>query len=349
MDVLEEKRKTARGLMDALPWPAFRRGLTMTLTARKPDIDALSKGRGDDVPLFALPYLFTLVTPHDKVSAAHVAHASIRVIHIETDMKEDIIIERKGLDSSADHVLIIMGQGARAKIVEYNECAGDVHFRSEGTEIFLAKGASLEYVSVQNHGEETHAFSFKKARLEEDASLSFVSCILGGKLSKEEIGCDLRGARAQLRQGVLFYGKGDQEIDVQADIHHMARETESILSMQGCVAGNAKSIMQGRIHIGKDAHDAKGYESSDILVLDETANGNAIPLLEIDNQDVSCGHAAKIGHIDAGKLFYLQSRGLSEQEAKRLIIEGFFMPFAERLKDQALQERIMRLIEKKLL
>lgn len=349
MDSVEGRRNRAQELMQALPWPSFRKGLTMTIAGKvqKLEVQSLSQ-QLQEIPSFALPFLFTLITPADKVSAFHCAQARVQVIYVRKDDKNQectpIIVERTGKGAS-DHLLVIVEEGGKGSIIEFNESSAQ--FRSEGTEIFLAKGSSLEYVAVQNHGKSTEAYSFRKARLEAGSALSFVSCTLGGRLSKEQLSIALDGDHARLKQAVLFYGVEHQQFDVEVDIEHGAKGTESSLSAQGCVAGHAKAIMQGRIHIGKDAHDASGFESSEMLILDE-ANGNAVPILEIDNPDVSSGHSAKIGHIDAGKMFYLQSRGLTDAEAKKLLIEGFFTPILGQVLDPGLQEKIMGLVEQKL-
>jgi len=112
---------------------------------------------------------------------------------------------------------------------------------------------------------------------------------------------------------------------------HFAPHTESNLFTRGVVNGTARALSRGLIAIKSNASASKGYEKQDALILSEEAEADAIPNLEIENYDVKCSHGSSVGQIDPESMYYLMSRGLSEDDAKKLIIMGYFQPVMELL------------------
>ena len=103
---------------------------------------------------------------------------------------------------------------------------------------------------------------------------------------------------------------------------------------------SSKGLSRGLVRIGKNAAGSNGYEKQDALLLSDKAEADAIPNLEIHNNEVKCSHGSTVGQIDAEKMFYLMSRGLNEKEAKLKIVEGYFMPILDTFEDESVKEQI---------
>ncbi len=123
----------------------------------------------------------------------------------------------------------------------------------------------------------------------------------------------------------LFYGTGNSSIVFNTHVTHKGQRTKSLTTIRGVFKNHATFNNDGMIHIAKGAKGADGYFASKILLFDDS-KGRSVPSLEIDENDLKAGHASTIGRPDENQMFYLRSRGLSEQEAEKLIIRGFFNP-----------------------
>jgi len=109
---------------------------------------------------------------------------------------------------------------------------------------------------------------------------------------------------------------------------------------------NSRALSRGLVYISKNAEQSTGYEKQDALLLSDEAEADAIPNLQIENNDVKCSHGSTIGQIDKEQLFYLMSRGLNEESAKKKIIEGYFAPVLDMMQDQDAREKLQATIEK---
>ena len=138
------------------------------------------------------------------------------------------------------------------------------------------------------------------------------------------------GKGAETRTTSLFLGREQQQFDLSTSARHKAPMTRSSLLTKGVLAAKAKTLSRGLISIAENAGQSSGYEHQDTLLLSEQAEADAIPDLEIHNNDVRCTHGTAVGHLDEDQRHYLMTRGLSREEATRLMVEGYF--------DEVLQE-----------
>jgi Fe-S cluster assembly protein SufD len=155
-----------------------------------------------------------------------------------------------------------------------------------------------------------------------------------------------RGADSNLLS--VYFGDGDQMLDFRTLQDHAAPSTQSNLLFKGAVEDSARSVYSGMIRIREDAAKSEAYQTNRNLVLTEGAGAESIPNLEILNNDVKCSHASAVGSIDAEQLYYLESRGVSPEEAERLIVLGFFDDLLDRLPLRALTAPLRRSIVEKI-
>ncbi|MFH1916072.1 MAG: SufD family Fe-S cluster assembly protein [Nanoarchaeota archaeon] len=339
---LEEKRKQAFSIFEKGALPSFRHGLTMNLQVGTLNFLGQEKSILDGDAVLAGKYLFTLIPPLDKLSAYHCAHATIKVVHVQKGEEKTIVLERQ---DASFHLLVVAEEKSRVILVDtVVESASDL--TTSGTEIILADGAELSLLTLKRSG--NRVFSSCAIHAGKDVSINIIEAVLGGSLHQSKTEVRLVGEGSSFDYQGIFFGIRDEQVELSTKVVHAAERTSSRLLMLGAVGGKAKGIVIPEIHIEANAKDARGHEEANLLILEETANANAIPLLVIDNPDVSCGHAARIGHLNADALFYMMSRGLDEAKAKRLIIEGFFTPITDSIDQAKIKQEVVSLIQKRL-
>lgn len=158
--------------------------------------------------------------------------------------------------------------------------------------------------------------------VEQDAELLYVLSILGGK-KKKEIEVRLLGPGAKVRVLGVFLGSDDDEFDILTIVHHRAPQTQGETRVFGALKGNGHCLFKGMIMIDKTAQKSQGQLVQRTLLLSDKAKAESLPYLEIEANDVRAGHAVAVSKIDPEQLFYLQSRGLGEKEARQLLVKGF--------------------------
>jgi Fe-S cluster assembly protein SufD len=234
-------------------------------------------------------------------------------------------------------VRIVMGRGSRARFIERRDGA----FAKAGIELVLGDGASAEYVSnaVVEGGT---TFIERTARLSKDASLRWVDLSSGDAFNRSSVTTLLEGPGASVRSLAASFGWGQGQTDSHQEVRHLAPHTTSDLRYRGVLAGSAKAIIRGLVRIPKGVTGCNGRQQEDVLLLSPKAEASTVPKLEIENNDVRCGHAATTGRLDEDKLFYLMSRGLDRPEAVRTMVEGFLAPVVEAAGDDRLIRTLLK-------
>ncbi len=273
----------------------------------------------------------TLVTPHNKIWAFHHLNATPLFIYLpeNTDATVEFTITPTHPSSSV-HVFILGEDNAHAKIIERRETTDvenkDVLVSSAATEIITGEGCNIEYAAVQDLSEEWYVFTERRSSHGKDAHVSWLDANLGGKMGKSEVYSHLDGEGSSTRNHGLFLAARNQIFDLFNGSVHNALHTDADVLAKGVQTGKTRSVYRGMIHIKEGAAHATGFQKSDTLLLSDQAKNQSIPILEINNNEVQTQHASVTSHIDENELFYVQSRGLDEESAKKLIVEGFYHP-----------------------
>lgn len=200
-----------------------------------------------------------------------------------------------------------------------------------GTELYVGRGAKLTFASLQDWSRNVVHYANGRAKIAADAELHWIQVLLGGRMSKTNIWFDLDGAGAQAYVHGFMFGDQRQHFHLHTLQRHLQPNTTSDLLIKGCLKDRARSVYQGLIQVAVDAQKTNAYQANRNLLLSELARADSIPGLEILANDVRCTHGATLGHVEPEHLFYLESRGLPELEAKRLIVEAFFEPVLDRI------------------
>ncbi len=245
-------------------------------------------------------------------------------LHIADEIHESLCIK---------NTLIIAEPNSSVVIIE--NIQGAPQLRSGVVEIIAKENAKVTYLQVQNLSGSSFNLDYKAARLEKNAHVEWVECHLGSTATKNETHTILHGPASSVLHRALFYGSQKQRFDIAATNVHAAPDTQSNMFVRGALDNSAKTIFRGTIQITRQAPRSKGFQKEDVLLLSQSAESDAIPKLEIDHNDVQCKHAATSGQIDDEQLFYLISRGVDEDAARRLIVEGFFTQLLKEIPDDA--------------
>jgi Fe-S cluster assembly scaffold protein SufB len=254
---------------------------------------------------------------------------------------------------------ITLGQGARASVVEELaqegppiECAAGETvpqgFFHGTTEVSLGAGSSLAFASIQDTGPEQVVFQHRHASIGEGAQLHWALAQLGGRLVRSRVDNRLVGDRSSVEQVEIVFAGEQQLFDLTSYTTHIGRDTTGNLLSKGALLDRSRSFMKGLITIEKSAVGTDSFLGEFGMNLSRAARAVAIPSLEIDQPDCRrAAHSSSVGPIDATQLFYLESRGIPPDEARKFIVLGFLEPVVARVPLEAARDHLRDLLEAK--
>src|SRR2546423_1643467 len=286
------------------------------------------------------PLLFSLVRPdRDRFAALHAAFftgGNFIYVPDGVTIDEPILGQHFSHESGTSvlpHTLIVAGKGSRFNYLDEYIADGDdeAAYRTGSAEIIVGEGAQVRYVAIQKSGRQAWHLADQRARLAKDATLKLFNVTLGARFSKTRVEASLVGPGATAELKGIYFASGEQFFDFHTLQDHQVGNTTSDLLFKGALQDVARTVYAGLIRIEKGAARSDAYQANRNLVLSDKAKATSIPMLEIDNNDVRCTHGATVGPVDPNHLFYLQSRGISERTAKRMLIQGFFGQVLDRV------------------
>ena len=232
-----------------------------------------------------------------------------------------------------EHTLIIVGDGASVHFIEgcsapkYN--VANLH--AGCVELYVGKNARLRYSTIENWSKNMYNLNTKRALVEEGGTVEWVSGSFGSHTSYLYPMSILNGEGARMEfTGITFAGKG-QELDTGAKVVHAAPHTYSNINTKSISKDGGWCTYRSSVVIPAGSHGCKSSVSCESLMLDDRSRSDTIPVMDIRNDDVDVGHEAKIGRISDDAIFYLMSRGISEEDARAMIVTGFAEPIAKEL------------------
>ena len=224
-----------------------------------------------------------------------------------------------------EHTLIIVDEGAELHFIEgcsapkYN--VANLH--AGCVELFVGKNAKLRYSTIENWSKNMYNLNTKRAVVEEGGTIEWVSGSFGSHVSYLYPMSILKGKGARMEfTGITFAGKG-QNLDTGAKVVHSAPDTSSYINTKSISKDGGISTFRSSVVIGKNAEHSKAAVSCQSLMLDEVSRSDTIPAMDVRTCKADVGHEAKIGRISDDAVFYLMSRGISEEDARAMIVSGF--------------------------
>jgi Fe-S cluster assembly protein SufD len=375
-DWLVERRQKGASLVETLELPTKKvKGWEFT-DLRGLDLDAYEiapaeveiSGGSDDVVVMRLDEaldghpdllrekLGSLVPAEDPFVARNEANWTDGVlVYVPRNVVcEEAIKVRLDLDSSGTAVhwrtLIVLEEGAQAEVWEHYGSGSDETDALLNTVVELSVGqnASLHYVATQDISEKAWLFSSQRSEVERDGKLDWAALGFGGGNGKVRMTTNLAGQGSEARVTGGYAGGNSQHLDYDTLQEHAAEDTFSDLAFRGVLANSSTAVWRGMIKVDEGAQRTDAFQECRNMLLSPDAHADAIPGLEILADDVACTHAAAIAQVDKDQLFYLNSRGLSEEEGRSLVVEGFLQALVERLGEGPVRDEIAARIEERL-
>ncbi len=251
--------------------------------------------------------------------------------------------------------VISVGEDAEVSILEEQVSSGDApgepveqSFFAGTTEIRLGAGSNLSFAGLQDLPLREVAFQHRSAVVGRGATLRWALAQLGSRIVRSRIDNRLEGDGSAVEQAEIVFGSADQVFDLTSYTRHVGRDTTGNLLSKGALADRSRAYMKGLATIETPAHGTDSYLGEFGMLLSKQARSVAIPSLEIDQPDCRrVAHASSVGPIDESQLFYLESRGLELEEARKFIVLGYLEPVVARVPLAAAQERLRDLLEAK--
>lgn len=293
------------------------------------DMESALKGEYADM---VHKYFMKLVTPHDhKFAALHGAVWSggsfvyvPKGVHLSIPLQSYFRLNAKGA-GQFEHTLIIVDEDASLHFIEgcsapkYN--VANLH--AGCVELYIKKNAKLRYSTIENWSKNMYNLNTKRALVEEGGTIEWISGSFGSHTGCLYPMSVLKGDNSKSEfTGVTFAGKG-QDLDTGAKVVHMGKNTSSFMNTRSISKSGGVSTFRSSVVVQKGATGAKSSVSCQSLMLDSESRSDTIPAMDIRTKDAAVGHEAKIGSISSDAVFYLMSRGMSEEDARALIVSGF--------------------------
>ncbi|MFR5264751.1 Fe-S cluster assembly protein SufB [Clostridium sp.] len=285
-------------------------------------------------------YFMTCVPVHDhKFAALHGAvWSGGSFVYVPEGVQVDIPLQSYfRLNSPGagqfEHTMIIVEKGASLHFIE--GCSAPkynlTNLHAGCVELFVKEGAKLRYSTIENWSKNMMNLNTKKALVDKDGTIEWVSGSFGSKVSMLYPTSVLRGENAKSEfTGVSFAGAG-QDLDTGAKVIHAAKNTSSTINSKSISKDGGIATYRGLVKVTPGAEGSKSTVSCESLMLDDLSKSDTIPVIDMATDKVEMSHEAKIGKISDEAIFYLMSRGISEEEAKAMIVRGFVEPISKEL------------------
>lgn len=291
--------------------------------------------------------------PTDRIAARVWAEApSVRTIEVpaDTEVAEPVVITVTGLGGDvpiARQVLVKVGAHSKATVVLRWEGSA---VWADTVELVVGDGAQLTYVTVQDWADDAVHHSTQRAQVGRDATLKHVAVTFGGDVVRHDATATYAGPGGSVEMLGLYFADAGQHVEHRLFVDHNEPRTGSNVVYKGALQGEgAHSVWIGNVLIRKEAEGIETYEENRNLVLTDGCQADSVPNLEIETGEIEgAGHASATARFDDEQLFYLRSRGVSEQEAQRLVVHGFFNDLIRKIAVPELEASLTATVEAEL-
>jgi Fe-S cluster assembly protein SufD len=289
----------------------------------------------------------------NKFSALHAALWDTGAfIYVPKNTKVDLplqIILNQASDGVGGyhHTLLIAEEGAEVTVVD--DLVGGVKgMQSSVVELLIRDNAVVRYMNLQDFDHSLWNFLNGRAVMGRHTDLRWIQVSWGSRLTKAFLDLDMRGEGGHGELLGLYFPTGRQHIDHQTLQLHRVPQCFSDLLFNGALKDRAHNVYMGIIKVFPEAQKTDAFQRNGNLILDGTARTDSIPGLEIEADDVRCTHAATAAQVEDEYVFYLMARGLTRPQAERMIVQGFFQAVLDRVPVESVQEKLSRVIERKI-
>lgn len=263
-----------------------------------------------------------------------------------------ILFNDKAETTFAPHILIVAEDNSRVTYVDSTVSVKDSvsgEFVFPGiVEVFVKSGAQVRFGSVHSLAGSGVDLSLRRAVVENDGRIEWIIGDLNDGNTVSDTKSVLVGNGSTSDTKVISIGQGKQQMSLTTQAVHFGKSSDSNMITRAVMRESASAIINGITKIEHGATKANGVQAEKVLMLSPKARGDANPILLIDEDDVTAGHAASVGQVNPEQVYYLMSRGIKKTDAERLIIHGFLAPVVDEVPVEAVRQQLNRLLERKL-
>lgn len=303
------------------------------------------------------PYLMQAVKVDEhRLSALHAALWSGGLfLYVPKNVVIEEPIQAVFLSDDAEarfvpHVLIVAEANSSVTYVDNYLSGGQsgAVMLNAVSEVFAKSGASVRFASIHNMDDQVTDVTYRRAILEQDARIEWIVGELNMGDSVADTNSILKGDGSTSDAKVICVGTNKQRLNITTRATHFGKSSDSDMITRAVMRDEATAIFNGITKIEHGATHANGEQTERVLMLSPRARGDANPILLIDEDEVTAGHAASVGQVNKDQVYYMMSRGLSRDEAEKLIIYGFLEPVVSMIPIQKVEEQLKLLVERKL-
>ncbi|MDQ0338219.1 Fe-S cluster assembly protein SufD [Caldalkalibacillus uzonensis] len=337
--------KNGRAVFQALSEDLKQKGVIFT------DIQTAVKEHGDLVKR----YLAQLVKVDEhQLTAIHTALFNSGVfLYVPKNVEVDVPLQSVFWQENGDvglipHILIVAEDNSKVTYVENSIGAEQgTSVNNYVAEVFVGPGANVTFAAVDNLGKNVTNYVYRRATVDRDGHIDWALGQMHDGNTVSDNLTILKGDGSTGDSKSVVVGRGEQSQNFVQKMIQFGRASDGQILGHAVMKDAARAIFNGISKIEKGATKANGEQTERVLMLSEKARGDANPILLIDEDDVTAGHAASVGQVDKMQLYYLMSRGISKSEAERLIILGFLNPVVEKIPLEGMKKRLIDVIERK--
>lgn len=234
-------------------------------------------------------------------------------------------------------------------IIDYSSDDTKEVFHNGLTVVYAKENSKINIVKLQRINHMSRNFDSNIAFIEGQGKVNWISVELGSSISGSNFFNFLKGEACEANLSSIYLADGIRKMDLEYSMIHQGARSISSIESKGVLKDKAKKVFRGNLDFKRGARSAKGVEEEYVILLDPTVKSDSIPALMCGEDDVIGEHAASAGQIDENKLFYLMSRGLSERDAKKLIVEASFAPIINKIPVKELRVLIGSEVERRLI
>jgi Fe-S cluster assembly protein SufD len=275
---------------------------------------------------------------------------------------EDVKIRtRMNSQSLFNYTLVVAEESASVTILERQSTGDDLEseaqsasdasgeaasrrFYSGVVEAVAEENAHVQYGALQNLDEETYNYQVKRGHAARHGQVNWIEGNIGTRLTKTSVETRLLGEGSESKIVGAFFGHNDQHFDLGSRVWHENEHTTADLVTRGVLDDSSRSVYEGVQDVGREAWDTNSYQRENTLLLSDDAEADASPKLIINNHDTEASHSATVGQVDDEEMLYMTSRGLDEERATNMLVEGFFVPVLEEVEVDELRDDLEELI-----
>ena len=237
-----------------------------------------------------------------------------------------------------------LGENSSLRVIDLFNDTSEKNFLNIFYSFDLKENASLKNYKIDKFENQNIKYSFNNIEQEKNSISETFILSSGSSFFKNEINCNLKGEYSSAFVNGIFSLNKDKHHEIRTIINHLTENTKSYQLIKSVLEDSSKAVYQGKIFVDSEAQKTDGYQLSKAILLNKESEFNAKPELEIYADDVKCSHGSASGSLNDNSIFYLMSRGLSHQQSRELLINGFLLDVVEKITDSEIKNLIKNMI-----